>query len=252
MKAKKHLGQHFLIDKQVVDQIIELIVTKCNADLPLLEIGPGPGVLTNRLNEHFQNFKAVELDSEMVSRLKSNNQGLTLIHEDFLRVEFDILFDEPEFNIAGNFPYNISSQIIFKILENVAKVPVMVGMFQKEVAERICADPGTKKNGIITIQTQLHYEAKKVFDIPPQAFDPPPRVNSAIIILERKKEFDVKTDKKLLKQVLKASFGQRRKKLRNTLKAFLEDLSGDMFQRRPEELGVSEFLKIVELIKENK
>jgi len=253
LKAKKHLGQHFLTDKSVISRIVELIEKECTQDFPILEVGPGPGVLTNSLVEHFKNFKAVEFDRDMVKVLIQTIDPAHIINEDFLGLDLNSVFEKQSFNLVGNFPYNISSQIIFKMLENVDLVPVMVGMFQREVAERICAEPGTKKNGIISLRAQAYYHAEKIFDIPPDAFDPPPRVHSSIIVLRRKENTVLHCDEKIYARAIKMSFQQRRKKMRNTLKGMLHDLDNPLLQKRPEELSVEDFVNIaIEIQNQNK
>ena len=248
MKAKKHLGQHFLIDAMVIDKILEAISQNCSIDMPILEVGPGPGVLTKALNEHFKNFKAVELDEDMVERLRLLLKPNQLLHEDFLKLELDTLFEGEAFNLVGNFPYNISSQIVFKMVESTDKIPVMVGMFQKELAERICAVPKTKANGILSLMAQAFYDAEILFTIGPDAFDPPPKVDSAVILLKRKEHYELPCDFKIYKRLIKQAFQQRRKKMRNTLKSYNLDLTHEIFQKRPEELGVADFVNIVNML----
>lgn len=171
--------------------------------------------------------------------------------QDFLQFDLTQL-DQDQFNVIGNFPYNISSQIIFKILEIPDRVPSVIGMFQKEMAQRICAVPGSKANGVITIKTQLLYDAEILFNISPECFNPPPKIESSIIRLTRNdRTYDHETTKALYK-VVNAAFGQRRKKMRNTLKPFLTNTEADLFQKRPEQLAVEDFLNIVDLIRKEK
>jgi len=253
LKAKKHLGQHFLRDKAVISHILEVIEKECGAEVPILEVGPGPGVLTNSLVKSFPHFKAVEFDRDMVKLLIQSIDPKNIINEDFLGLDLDGVFKGQEFNLVGNFPYNISSQIVFKMLDNLDLIPVMVGMFQKEVAERICADPGSKKNGIISLRAQAYYRAEKIFDISPDAFDPPPRVDSSIIVLRRKEDSSLGCDEKIYARAIKMSFQQRRKKIRNTLKGMLKNLDDPIFQKRPEELSVEDFVNIaIEIQNQNK
>lgn len=249
MKAKKRLGQHFLIDNTVIDRILETINANCNAEKHILEVGPGPGILTFHLNNHFKSFKAVEFDRDMIALLKQSISEDKLIAADFLKVNLDEIFNGEPFSLVGNFPYNISSQIIFKMLEYKDIVPVMVGMFQKEVAERICAVPGNKQNGILSLNVQAFYNAKKIFDIGPEAFNPPPRVNSSIVVLTRKNNKELSCDHKMFSKVIKTAFQQRRKKMRNTLKMYGPLPDDDIFQKRPEQLGVEEFVTIVNKLK---
>ncbi len=218
--------------------------------MPIIEVGPGTGVLTRSLSATYPHFRAIEYDRDMVEHLDFLEEG-QLILGDFLRVELSELgFDKC--HIVGNFPYNISSQIIFKILAERIDVPVVIGMFQKEMAERICADPGTKANGVITIKTQAYYDATKLFDIPPTAFDPPPKVNSSVILLKRNDRDELPCDPALFKSVVNAAFSQRRKKIRNTLKIFTKELDQDIFQKRPEHLSVEDFINITLFIEQNR
>jgi len=252
LKAKKHLGQHFLSDQAVIADILSAINEYCPAQVPLIEVGPGQGVLTFELAKQYEQFKAIEFDRDMIKVLSSELDPFKLVQANFLSVDLETIHTGSEFNLVGNFPYNISSQIVFKMLDNLHLVPVMVGMFQKEVAERICSAPGTKANGIISIRTQAYYTAKKLFDIGPGAFSPPPKVNSSVIVLQRKENPETNYNTKLFKQVVKMSFQQRRKKLRNTLKPFLEDQGYPILQQRPEHLGVEDFINIVQLIEKQK
>jgi len=252
LKAKKHLGQHFLRDQQVIASILEEITTYCPKSEPILEVGPGQGVLTYSIAETYPQFKAVEFDRDMIAILIQKLSPQLLINENFLTVNLSELFEGQAFSLVGNFPYNISSQIIFKMLDNLDLVPRMVGMFQKEVAERICAQPGNKTNGILSLLAQAYYDTEKLFDIGPLAFDPPPKVNSSVIALKRKEPYTLPCDFKIYKKIIKTSFQQRRKKLRNTLKPFLTDLDMELLQKRPEQLGVEEFINIAQLIEKQK
>lgn len=247
MKAKKHLGQHFLINQVIIDQIIDLIKVECPKEMPILEVGPGQGVLTFALNEHFDTFNAVEFDRDMIPFLLKEVDVSNIINEDFLQLDLKSVYQDP-FALVGNFPYNISSQIIFKMIENRDQIPIMVGMFQKEVAHRICSTPGGKKNGILSLNAQAFYEAEIAFDILPDAFNPPPKVNSSVIVLRRKENYDLGCDEKLYSRVIKLAFSQRRKKLRNTIKGLIEDTSDPIFQLRPEQLSVEEFVNIANII----
>jgi 16S rRNA (adenine1518-N6/adenine1519-N6)-dimethyltransferase len=252
LKAKKHLGQHFLTDQNVVSDIIDLIKSRCAEDTPLLEVGPGQGALTFALAAHFPFFKALEFDRDMISVLEKRLDADKFIAAEFLSFDFNGLFDNKEFNLVGNFPYNISSQIIFKMIDNFERIPLMVGMFQKEVAERICATPGGKKNGILSLRVQAFYDCELVFNIAPDAFDPPPKVNSSIIVLTRKKQHLLDCDPATYARLIKTSFSQRRKKMRNTLQAMVDNIDDPIFQKRPEELSVEEFVNIARNIKTKK
>ena len=248
MKAKKHLGQHFLIDNIIVDRIVQAISDNCSESLPLIEIGPGQGVLTKHLIDRYDMFKAIELDSDMVEILQLLLKPDQLVHSDFLRLDLSDLFDSDQFNLVGNFPYNISSQIVFKVLEYLEHIPFVVGMFQKELAERIAAGPGTKANGILSLNAQAYYEVEILFHIGPEAFDPPPKVNSSIILMRRKENLELGCDYQMYRRVIKQAFQQRRKKLRNTLKSFDIDQELEIYQKRPEQLGVQDFVNIVNSI----
>jgi len=248
IKAKKHLGQHFLIDRSIIDQIVALIQQNCLREDKIVEVGPGPGVLTEELVKLFDMFRAIEFDRDMIKILVQKLDPSHFINEDFLSVDLKTIYEGDSFNLVGNFPYNISSQIIFKMIENVSMIPVMVGMFQREVAERICADPGSKKNGILSLRAQAHYTAEKIFDIAPEAFSPAPRVWSSMIVLRRKENYELPCNEKLYKSVIKTAFQQRRKKLRNTLKGLVDNIELDIFHKRPEALSVEEFINIVKMI----
>lgn len=250
VKAKKHLGQHFLTDEVIADQIVDALQTKVEG-IDVLEVGPGMGVLTKRLL-NFSNLKvwASEIDTESVVYLLKNYPALEnrILNQDFLAMDFNLTFAS-EFAVIGNFPYNISSQIVFKILDNFASIPIMVGMFQKEVAERICAEPGGKEYGIISVLTQALYHTEYLFTVPPHVFDPPPKVESGVMRVTRKNvalEFSMPK----LKKVVKTAFNQRRKKLRNAIAVFgLNDEQLGVFAtKRAEELALSDFLKLVEII----
>lgn len=218
--------------------------------MPIIEVGPGTGVLTRSLSATFPHFRAVEYDKDMVEHLDFLKEE-QLILGDFLKVNLSKI-GYNKCHVVGNFPYNISSQIIFKILGERISVPVVIGMFQKEMAERICAEPGTKANGIITIKTQAYYDATKLFDIPPTAFDPPPKVNSSVILLKRNKRETLPCDPALFKTVVNTAFSQRRKKIRNTLKVFTKELEQEIFQKRPEHLSVEDFINITLFIEQNR
>ena len=249
--AKKRFGQHFLHDDLIIGRILESIEENCPKNIPLIEVGPGQGILTRTLAERYDHFKAIELDRDMEEGLLEFLDEDQLIMGDFLKTELSGL-GLKECNVVGNFPYNISSQIIFKILDERVSVPVILGMFQKEMAERICAPPGTKANGVITIKTQAYYSGQLLFNIPPSAFNPPPKVNSSIICLKKNGVDSLPCDPKLFKHVVNMAFSQRRKKLRNTLKSVIDDPSDEIFQKRPEQLSVEDFINITLSIEELK
>jgi len=246
LRAKKHLGQHFLIDDNIIHKILQVIAVSCDKETPILEVGPGPGVLTHHLAKAYPHFVAIDVDRDMIAHLSQKIDRKHLLLGDFLRLDFQELFDARPLHLVGNFPYNISSQIIFKMLENRDQIPLMVGMFQKEVADRISAGPGTKANGIISILTQVYYETESLFDVPPEAFDPPPKVQSSVIKLKRLDTPRLEGDVSKFKTIVKMAFGQRRKKLRNTLKQFVVDEGNPLLQKRPEQLGVEEWIELFE------
>ena len=238
---KKSLGQHFLNDVQICLQIKAAL-----EDAPidqLLEIGPGAGALTQHiLDLPKQAFKAVELDREKVAYLLHTYPQLEgkLINEDFLETAIPF---EGQFTLVGNFPYNISTQIVFRVLDWKEQVPVMIGMFQKEVAERIAANPHSKAYGILSVLTQAFYEVEYLFDVPPSAFTPPPNVMSGVIRLKRKNTFPEFSSIKSFYHIVKMAFGQRRKMLRNPLKPYFttEQLQDPIFTKRAENLTYQDF-----------
>lgn len=250
--AKKHLGQHFLNDEQIAQQIVDALVVP-NTTQTVLEIGPGMGVLTKYLLNHtsFTTY-AIDIDSESVQWLKQHYPALEphLIEGDFLRMDLSQQFKNG-FALIGNFPYNISSQIVFKVLDNRALVPLMVGMFQKEVAERFCANPRGKEYGILSVLTQAYYHAEYLFTVDEHVFTPPPKVKSGVIRLIRK-EAEPDIDQKQLFKVVKVAFNQRRKKLRNALQQFQVNDSilqeAGYIDKRAEELSVSDFIHLSKLI----
>ncbi len=253
IKPKKYLGQHFLNDENIARKIVESLSISNYSNV--LEIGPGTGVLTKYLIEKKINLKLVEIDSDSVNFLKSNLQidPLIILENDFLKLQLDDVFTD-KFAIIGNFPYNISTQIIFKALEYKNLIPELIGMFQKEVAERICETKGSKKYGILSVLTQAYYDTEYLFSVPPSVFTPPPKVVSAVIKLVRKKQTEINYNEKLFFKVVKQSFQQRRKTLRNSLKTFnlTDSLREDtIFDLRPEQLSVKDFIHLTDLIDKN-
>jgi 16S rRNA (adenine1518-N6/adenine1519-N6)-dimethyltransferase len=238
---KKSLGQHFLNDVQICLQIKDAL-----AEVPmdqLVEVGPGAGALTQHiLDLPTRAFKAVELDREKVAYLLHTYPSLEgkLINEDFLETAIPF---EGQFTLVGNFPYNISTQIVFRVLDWKEQVPVMIGMFQKEVAERIAAKPHSKAYGILSVLTQAFYEVEYLFDVPPTAFTPPPNVMSGVIRLNRKESFPEFSSLKSFYHIVKMAFGQRRKMLRNPLKPYFttEQLQDPIFTKRAENLTYQDF-----------
>ncbi len=251
VKAKKYLGQHFLSDKNIAQKIAGTLQE--NTYEKILEIGPGMGVMTQYLlTDQNKEVFVVEIDTESVAYLKKNFQKLQghIIEADFLKLDLKELFKGESFGITGNFPYNISSQILFKALENKELVPEFSGMFQKEVSERITTTHGNKKYGILSVLVQNYYDTEYLFEVSEQVFNPPPKVKSAVIRLVRKNVFpDI--DYTFFKQLVKTAFNQRRKTLRNSLKSYnlSDNLKQDsIFAKRPEQLAPEEFVKLAQRI----
>lgn len=251
VKAKKHLGQHFLKDENIAQKIANTLSFKGYNHV--LEIGPGMGVLTKYLLEKDVTTHVIEIDTESVEYLKANylNLASRIIEQDFLKNDLTQVFNDEPFAITGNFPYNISSQIVFKLLEMRGQIPEFSGMFQKEVAQRICSKEGSKVYGILSVLTQAFYDATYLFTVPPSVFNPPPKVDSGVLLLKRKENFALPCDETLFFKVVKTSFQQRRKTLRNSLKTFnmSDNLKANViFDKRPEQLSVSEFIELTSLI----
>lgn len=253
VKAKKHLGQHFLNDENIARDIAEGLTWEGYDRV--LEIGPGMGVLTKYILQAKKNIEVVEIDTESVEYLKEYYQpfypGFKIHSEDFLKMDFSSKFDE-QIAILGNFPYNISSQIIFKALEERYIVPEVCGMFQKEVAERIASKKGTKDYGILSVLAQAYYHCEYLFTVPEHVFTPPPKVKSGVIIMKRYRTEIEGVEQKRFFQVVKAGFGQRRKTLRNSLKALgiPEDLNDHEFlNMRAEQLSVEDFIELTKRMK---
>lgn len=251
VKPKKHLGQHFLNDENIASKIADTLSLKGYKNV--LEIGPGMGVLTKYLLEKDITTHVIEIDTESVTYLKANYLNLAdrIIEKDFLKYDLKEIFKDEPFAIIGNFPYNISSQILFKTLEMRDQIPEFSGMFQKEVAMRICSKEGSKVYGILSVLTQAFYEAEYLFTVHPSVFNPPPKVDSGILLLKRKENYTLPCDEKLFFRVVKIGFQQRRKTLRNSLKSF--DLSDNLkansiFDQRPEQLSVAQFIALTQLI----
>lgn len=253
VKAKKHLGQHFLTDENIAKKIVDGLSFKNYKNV--LEVGPGMGVLTKYLIEKEQKIFLAEIDNESIEYLKQNYEKITeeTFVGDFLKHDFAGLENE-QIAIIGNFPYNISSQILFKIIDHYQQIPEMVGMFQKEVAERTAAVPRTKDYGILTVLIQAYYDVKYLFTVHENVFNPPPKVKSGVIRLTRNPKEGLAENEILFKQIVKAGFNQRRKKLSNALKVLNipEALKTHEFlDKRAEELSVSDFISFTQLWKEN-
>jgi 16S rRNA (adenine1518-N6/adenine1519-N6)-dimethyltransferase len=260
VKAKKHLGQHFLKDEKIAQQIAETLSLKGYDQV--LEIGPGTGVLTKYLLLRGIDLMAMDLDEESIVYLNHSfrlehpkvfdqNDSFKVIEGDFLKFDLTRLFGENPFAIIGNFPYNISTQIVFKVLKMRHQIPEFSGMFQKEVAKRICEPHGNKTYGILSVLVQAFYETEYLFTVHPQVFDPPPKVQSGVLRLTRKKNYQLECDEKLFFNAVKIAFNQRRKTIRNSLKSF--NLSANLkedtiFDQRPEQLSVDDFVALTRMI----
>ncbi len=246
VRAKKHLGQHFLTDLRVAERIA--------ATLPeagaLLEVGPGMGVLTQFLLD--RPLTVCEIDPESVAYLRTHYPTLQIIEGDFLRLPLGNLFPDGV-AVIGNFPYNISSQIFFHILDHRDHVPAVAGMLQKEVAARIASPPGSKEYGILSVLLQAYYDIEYLFEVPPEVFNPPPKVQSAVIRLRRNAVRQLDCNEALFKQIVKATFNQRRKTIRNSLRAAFPALTQTveehaLYPLRPETLSVAQFVDLTEWV----
>jgi 16S rRNA (adenine1518-N6/adenine1519-N6)-dimethyltransferase len=252
VKAKKHLGQHFLTDLTIAKKIVDSLFL-AEQYKKVVEVGPGMGVLTQYLIEN-TNYKTfpVDVDRESIGYLAEKYPQLkgSIIFGDFLKMDLnDVVKTEP-FAVIGNFPYNISSQILFKVLDYKDQIPEVVGMFQKEVAERFAAGPGSKTYGITSVLLQAFYNVEYLFTVGPEVFDPPPKVQSAVIRFTRNEKAELDCDEKKFKQVVKMAFNQRRKMMRKSLKSLLNDSNKDneVLTKRPEQLSVDEFVELTNLI----
>ena len=260
VRAKKHLGQHFLRDENIAKKIADSLTE--NGYNNVLEIGPGMGVLTKYLLGKSPKVTVMELDSESVTylqdtfpvehiKLDTSADNFRIIEGDFLKQNLHKTFDGEPVAIIGNFPYNISSQIVFKAIENRDQVPEFSGMFQKEVAQRIAEKKGTKAYGILSVLAQAFYDAEYLFTVPPGVFNPPPKVDSGVVRLIRKENYKLPVDEKLFFRVVKTAFNQRRKMLRSSLKSFKlsDSLKEDpIFAMRPEQLSVQDFIELTSKI----
>ena len=251
VKAKKHLGQHFLTDESIAKDIADSL--SLSGYKKVLEIGPGMGVLTKYVLEKPIETFVIEIDTESVEYLQTHylNLAPNIISKDFLKYNLKEVFAEEPFAIIGNFPYNISTQIVFKTLEMRDQVPEFSGMFQKEVAQRICSKKGSKVYGILSVLAQAFYDCEYLFTVPPTVFNPPPKVDSGVMIMRRKENYKLDCDEKLLFTVVKTAFNQRRKTLRNSLKSLnlSKKLQEDaIFAMRPEQLSVEDFISLTQKI----
>jgi 16S rRNA (adenine1518-N6/adenine1519-N6)-dimethyltransferase len=252
IRAKKHLGQHFLNDENIAKKIVDALL-ECNNNLPVFEVGPGTGVLTKYLiSELKNNFYALDVDRDSVPYLKEHYPEAAgqIYLADFLEFEISTII-KGKYNVIGNFPYNISSQIMFKVLENRNHVDCVVGMFQKEVAQRIAEKPGSKVYGILSVFLQAFYDIEYLFTVNENAFTPPPKVKSAVIRLKRNERKALSCNEELFIKIIKATFNQRRKTIRNSIRAVVnipdEELT-PLFQKRPEQLSVEQFIELTEFV----
>lgn len=253
VKPKKKLGQHFLMDLSIAEKIADT-VDAC-PDIPVLEIGPGMGVMTQFLKQKNRVLKVVEIDPESVQYLRKEFPEMEdyIIQDDFLKMHLEHTFgDNVSFVLTGNYPYNISSQIFFKMLEYKELIPCCTGMIQKEVAERIASKAGKKSYGILSVFIQLWYNVEYLFTVNEDVFNPPPKVKSAVIRMTRNSRSSLDCNEKLFKQIVKATFNQRRKTLRNSIKQITPKndiiFSDKIFDKRPEQLSIEEFIELTNRI----
>ena len=249
VKAKKHLGQHFLTDKNICEKIAKQYQNDCKR---VLEIGPGMGALTSYLLDDGLDVWVMEIDTESVDYLKEvfNRLEGKILEKDFLKVNLTEIMGEEPFGVVGNFPYNISSQILFKCIEYRNQIPEIMGMFQKEVAQRVAEKPGSKQYGILSVLLQAYYDIEYCFTVDEHVFNPPPKVKSGVIRCVRNSRTSLPCDEKLFKQVVKMGFNQRRKTLRNSVKPLLNGnvLDHEYMALRPEVLSVDQFIELTQMI----
>lgn len=252
-RAKKSYGQHFLKDQRICEEIAHHVLNLPEIDL-VMEVGPGTGALTRFLYDKAPNFLAIEADRDVYIELFKNLPGLKkeqVVLCDFLKFPLEEFVKNKRVALVGNFPYNISSQIVFRLLEHQAHFPYMIGMFQKEVSDRIIAEHGSKTYGILSVLTAVYYTGKTLINVPPTAFSPPPKVQSSVILLEKKDTPPEIPDPALFKRVVKATFGNRRKMIRNSIKSLGVkelDTTDALFNKRPEQMPLSDFIDITNRI----
>lgn len=252
VKPKKVLGQHFLKDLGIAQAIADTV--DAQPGIPVLEVGPGMGVLTQFLLKKEREVKVVEIDYESVEYLRKEFPQMenSIVEDDFLKMHLDNVFGGRQFVLTGNYPYNISSQIFFKMLDYKDYIPCCTGMIQKEVAERIASKLGKKAYGIISVLLQAWYDIEYLFTVDEHVFNPPPKVKSAVIRMKRNSVTELGCDEELFKKVVKATFNQRRKTIRNSIKAVLGkqdyDTSAEIFDKRPEQLSVSDFIMLTNMV----
>lgn len=254
VKPKKFLGQHFLKDLTIAKAIADTVDSVPN--IPILEVGPGMGVLTQYLLTKERHIKVVELDFESVAYLRKEYPSMeeNIIEDDFLKMRLENVFDQKPFVLTGNYPYNISSQIFFKMLDYKHLIPCCTGMIQKEVAERIAAKEGNKTYGILSVLIQAWYNVEYLFTVSETVFNPPPKVKSAVIRMTRNDVESLGCDEKLFKQVVKTTFNQRRKTIRNSIKPLIgKELKLDesvVWSKRPEQLSVKGFIELTNIVED--
>lgn len=256
VRPKKNLGQHFLTDLNIAKRIADT-VDAC-PDIPVLEVGPGMGVMTQYLVEKPRPFKVVEIDRESVAYLQENFPRLSdnIISGDFLRMDLHEVFDGKQFVLTGNYTYDISSQIFFKMLDNKDLIPCCTGMIQHEVAVRMASQPGNKQYGILSVLIQAWYNVEYLFTVEPGVFNPPPKVQSAVIRMTRNEVTDLGCDEQLFRRVVKATFNQRRKMLRVSLRQIFDSahpapagfFEADIMTRRPEQLSIPQFVELTNMV----
>ena len=254
VRPKKNLGQHFLIDLGIAKRIADTV--DAFPDIPVLEVGPGMGVMTQYLVDKPRDLKVVEIDTESVAYLNEHFPRLqqNIIGADFLRMSLDDVFDGRQFVLTGNYPYDISSQIFFKMIDNKDLIPCCTGMIQREVALRIASEPGNKAYGILSVLIQAWYDVEYLFTVDETVFNPPPKVKSAVIRMTRNKVTNIGCDEKLFKRLVKTVFNQRRKMLRVSLRQmFATPPSNGFYQqevmtKRPEQLSVSQFVELTNIV----
>lgn len=253
VRAKKHLGQHFLNDENIARNIVDALLEKDKTS-PIIEVGPGTGVLTQYMIQEQSRFLALDVDTESVEFLKNKypEQKDKVLLLDFLVADLSKL-SGPKFNVIGNFPYNISSQIMFKVLDHKNEVDFVVGMFQKEVAMRLAEKPGSKVYGILSVLLQAFYDIEYLFTVNENAFTPPPKVKSAVIRLTRNAVQKLDCDEVLFKQVVKTAFNQRRKTIRNSIRSLFNnnELRYPLLDKRPEQLSVAQFVELTKFVEAN-
>lgn len=252
VRAKKHLGQHFLTDENIARNTVSALLEKDKTSF-IVEVGPGTGVLTQFLINDVENFLAMDVDQESVDYLKTKypDKKDKIVFADFLKADLQGLAGQ-KFNVVGNFPYNISSQIMFKVLENKNSVDYVVGMFQKEVAMRLAEKPGSKVYGILSVLLQAFYEIEYLFTVHENVFSPPPKVKSAVIRLTRNNVQTLDCDEDLFKKVVKTTFNQRRKTIRNSVRTLFNnnELRHPLLDKRPEQLSVAQFVELTQFVQD--